>query len=99
MATRSTLASARFKTLLQSLASQATFVLQPCDGLADAIERGGVHAAALGAEDATKIIAICASNIRAMGQFGLKDGEIDTWCWAARTTLLPCEHLRELAGP
>jgi glutamate racemase len=98
MATRSTLASARFKTLLQSLASQATFVLQPCDGLADAIECGGIHAAA-GTEDATKIIAICASNVRAMGQFGLKDGEIDTLVLGCTHYPFASEHLRELLGP
>lgn len=98
MATRSTLASARFKTLLQSLAGQATFVLQPCDGLADAIERGGIHAAA-GVEDATKIIAICASNVRAMGQFGLNDGEIDTLVLGCTHYPFAGEHLRELLGP
>jgi glutamate racemase len=98
MATRSTLASARFKILLQSLASQATFVLQPCDGLADAIERGGIHAAG-GAENATKIIAICASNVRAMGRFGLNGGEIDTLVLGCTHYPFAGEHLRELLGP
>jgi glutamate racemase len=98
MATRSTLASARFKTLLQSLSGQATFVLQPCDGLADAIERGGVHAAG-GTVDATKIIAICSDNVRAMGQFGLKDGEIDTLVLGCTHYPFAGGHLRELLGP
>ena len=98
MATRSTLASARFKTLLQSLAEQASFVLQPCDGLADAIERGGIHAAA-GAEDATKIIAICANNVRAMGRFGLNEGDIDTLVLGCTHYPFAGEHLRELLGP
>jgi glutamate racemase len=40
MATRATLASARFAALLSSVESQAQFVLQPCDGLAHAIEIG-----------------------------------------------------------
>lgn len=97
MATRSTLASARFKALLQSLASQASFVLQPCDGLADAIERG-IHTAA-GAGDATKIIAICEDNVRAMGRFGLKDGEIDTLVLGCTHYPFAREHLRELLGP
>src|SRR5206468_1801147 len=39
MATRGTLASAKFKALLGSLVGQAEFILQPCDGLAEAIER------------------------------------------------------------
>jgi glutamate racemase len=101
MATRSTLASGRFKTLLQSLAGGVSFVLQPCDGLADAIERAGVHAGpgTGNAEDATKIIAICASNIRAMGQFGLKDGEIDTLVLGCTHYPFAGGHLRELLGP
>lgn len=98
MATRSTLASARFKTLLQSLEEQATFVLQPCDGLADAIERGGIRAAA-GAEDARKIIAICEDNVRAMGRFGLNEGEIDTLVLGCTHYPFASEHLRELLGP
>jgi glutamate racemase len=97
MATRSTLASARFKALLQSLAGQASFMLQPCDGLADAIERG-IHTAS-GAGDATKIIAICEANIRAMGRFGLKDGEIDTLVLGCTHYPFAREHLRELLGP
>jgi glutamate racemase len=40
MATRATLASAKFAALLSSVESQAQFVLQPCDGLAHAIEIG-----------------------------------------------------------
>jgi glutamate racemase len=68
MATRGTLNSEKFAALLASLHGQATFVLQPCDGLADAIE----HA------DATKIIASCARYTGAMGRFGIKNGELDT---------------------
>jgi glutamate racemase len=68
MATRGTLNSEKFATLLASLYGQATFVLQPCDGLADAIE----HA------DATKIIASCANYTGAMGRFGTENGEMDT---------------------
>ena len=39
LATRGTLESEKFKQLLTSLQGQAEFVLQPCDGLALAIER------------------------------------------------------------
>jgi glutamate racemase len=39
MATRGTLNSRKFQTLLALLSDQAQFVCQPCDGLADAIER------------------------------------------------------------
>ena len=68
LATRGTLASQKFKTLLTSLADQATFSCQPCDGLADAIEH----------DNTTKVRALCAYYIRAAGQFGLNSGEIDT---------------------
>jgi glutamate racemase len=105
MATRSTLASSRFKGLLDSLASQAEFVLQPCDGLADAIERdvvsdvlSGIEAHA-GAESATEIIATCARNIRAMGQFGLENGEIDTLVLGCTHYPFASDALRSLLGP
>jgi glutamate racemase len=68
MATRATLASAKFRALLSSVANPATFVCQPCDGLADAIER----------QDTSKIIALCADYTRAIGLFGTQEGEVDT---------------------
>jgi glutamate racemase len=39
LATSSTVSSSRFHKLLHSLSTQATFFTQPCNGLADAIER------------------------------------------------------------
>lgn len=68
MATRGTLQSEKFQALLASLHGQATFVLQPCDGLAIAIEHN----------DAIKIEALCADYTGAMGQFGLNSGALDT---------------------
>lgn len=68
MATRSTLHSEKFKRLLSSLESQATFVLQPCSGLVPAIE----------AFDTIKIGAACAEYTGAMGTFGSNSGEMDT---------------------
>jgi len=68
MATRGTINSEKFNTLLGSLHGKATFVLQACDGLADAIE----HA------DAIKIEAACAYYAGAMGQFGSQPGNMDT---------------------
>jgi glutamate racemase len=67
MATRGTLNSEKFRTLLESLHGKATFVLQPCDGLAYAIEH----------EDAIKTEALCAYYTGAMGLFGIKSGEMD----------------------
>ncbi|MDP3249569.1 MAG: glutamate racemase [Polaromonas sp.] len=80
MATRSTLASARFQALLTSLSTQAEFVLRPCDGLAEAIERAAVRP-----EDAPELIASCARHTEAMGRFGSQTGEIDT-------LVLGCTH-------
>lgn len=67
MATRGTLSSAKFRGLQASLENQARFVLQPCNGLADAIERS----------DAIKIEALCSYYTRAMGQFGSMPGAMD----------------------
>ncbi|HEY8907726.1 MAG TPA: glutamate racemase [Rhodoferax sp.] len=68
MATRGTLASHKFKALLATLDKQAEFICQPCDGLADAIERA----------DASKLEALCVSYTGAIGHFGLYSGEVDT---------------------
>ena len=68
MATRGTLGSGKFGGLHASLAGQATFVLQPCDGLAEAIE----HA------DATKIEELCSEYTASMGRFGTQVDQIDT---------------------
>ncbi len=79
MATRGTLASAKFQALLASQSGHAHFVLQACDGLADAIERSA------DSTDATEVIANCARQISAIGRFGHKNGEIDT-------LVLGCTH-------
>lgn len=68
MATRSTLQSDKFKRLMDSLANEAQFVLQPCPGLVPAIEQF----------DTMKIGAVCADYTRAMGEFGTQSGQIDT---------------------
>src|SRR6185312_3842504 len=101
MATRGTLASAKFGALLGALAAQAEFICQPCDGLADAIEHSTEASAEAGdgITDATDLIAHCARHTRAMGSFGCESGQIDT-------LVLGCTHypfvqaqLRELLGP
>lgn len=67
MATRSTLNSEKFRKLLDGLHGSATFVLQPCDGLADVIERS----------DAGGTLALCKEYTRTMGRFGSAAGEMD----------------------
>lgn len=89
MATRGTLGSAKFRTLVESLASQADFVCQPCDGLADAIER----------QDTAKIIALCAQYTGAMGQFGTHSGQIDTLVLGCTHYPFASEYLSKLVGP
>ncbi|MEO7159884.1 MAG: glutamate racemase [Polaromonas sp.] len=97
LATRSLLSSARFKALHDTLAAQATFVFQPCDGLADAIERSTQAMAS--PENATEIVAMCARYTSTMGVFGSKKGEID--CLVLGCTHYPfaSEQLRALLGP
>lgn len=90
MATRGTLASAKFQALLASQNGKANFVLQPCDGLADAIERS----ASTG--NATEIIAISTRHTSAMGQFGIKNGEIDTLVLGCTHYPFANEHLVKL---
>jgi glutamate racemase len=88
MATRGTLQSEKFRKLVESLHGKATFVLQPCDGLADAIER----------EDAIEIGALCARYTGAMGQFGINSGEMDTLVLGCTHYPLIEDRLRKLVG-
>ena len=67
MATRGTLTSEKFRNLLSSLHGTATFVLQPCDGLADAIER----------YDTEQSQTLCRQYTAAMGAFGSGSGAMD----------------------
>jgi glutamate racemase len=66
--TRGTLASAKVRTLHESLKGQADFVFQPCDGLADAIQN----------DQAEQVAALCARYLGAMGAFGTAPGQMDT---------------------
>ncbi|UUZ73666.1 glutamate racemase [Polaromonas sp. P1(28)-8] len=66
--TRGTLASAKVRTLHDSLKDQAEFVFQPCDGLADAIQN----------DDMAQIATLCARYMEALGPFGTQSGQIDT---------------------
>lgn len=88
MATRGTIGSEKFRTLLSSLQGQATFHVQACDGLADAIEQ------AL----ATKIIAISATCTGAMGRFGTKEGDIDTLVLGCTHYPFASAELQKLLG-
>ena len=67
LATRGTLASEKFKRLHQSMGAQADFRLQPCDGLADAIE----------AQDTGRIAHLCAHYANAVGALAAGEAQTD----------------------
>ncbi len=99
LATRGTLASAKFRELHDSLAAQAHFTCQPCDGLAAAIEAG----------DAPLTDTLAARYLAALGTLGTAEGEIDTVVLGCthyplvlpvfERLLPPGVHLLETGGP
>ena len=88
MATRATLNSHKFKTLLASMSGQSEFICQPCDGLATAIEH----------DDTSKIIALCADYTGVMGRFGIKKNEIDTLVLGCTHYPFAAAHLQLMVG-
>ena len=99
--TRGTLTSAKFGKLMASLADQAHFVVQPCDGLAHAIERS----VALPDADpdslvhATETGALCERYVQAMGSFGTGPGQMDTLVLGCTHYIFVAHELRALVGP
>ncbi|RZL62629.1 MAG: glutamate racemase [Variovorax sp.] len=89
LATRSTLASAKFAALRTSFAEQASFITVPCDGLARAIEAG----------DATEIAALCARYMAAAGPFGTAPGQVDTVVLGCTHYPFVADELRRHADP
>lgn len=89
MATRGTLASAKFAALLASQPPTVRFSLQACDGLADAIER----------QETTKIVALCQQYTEAIGDFGSEKGQIDTLVLGCTHYPFASDVLRQRLGP
>jgi glutamate racemase len=89
LATRGTLASAKFRALHQALAGQAEFVLQPCDGLAAAIEAG----------DEKETMRLCRQYVESAGRFGRSAGEIDTLVLGCTHYPFAAEAFRAATGP
>jgi glutamate racemase len=85
VATQGTLGSDKFRRLLGSLAAQADFVLQACDGLAWALERSVAHGMAETEASAQEIAGLIDRHVSAMGDFGSAAGQIDT-------LVLGCTH-------
>lgn len=92
LATRGLLSSDKFKALLASQAGRAKFLIQPCDGLADAIERSAKTA------DTAETIALCARYTSAMGSFGTEPGKIDTLVLGCTHYPFASDCLRPLVG-
>ena len=99
--TRGTLTSAKFGKLMASLADQAHFVVQPCDGLAHAIERSVALPAA--APDSpvstTETGALCERYVQAMGSFGTGPRQMDTLVLGCTHYIFVARELRALVGP
>lgn len=88
LATRGTLQSARFARLLAAQPAQVRFTLQPCDGLAHAIEQAAFAADANDLADHPAVAALAARNVAALGPLagpGAPPGAIDT-------LVLGCTH-------
>ena len=96
--TRGTLTSTKFAKLLASLHGQAEFIVQPCDGLAHAIERSTALAIPA-APTATETMALCTRYTGAMGRFGSQPGEIDTLVLGCTHYVFVQDELRRLLGP
>jgi glutamate racemase len=88
MATRGTLNSEKFRRLLDSLHGTGTFVLQPCDGLAIAIER----------MDADQTMALCREYVHGMGRFGTQAGEMDCLVLGCTHYAFAAQELVALVG-
>jgi glutamate racemase len=89
LATRGTLASAKFRALRDSLQRQAEFVLVPCDGLAAAIENG----------EQEKVQELCRRYTLDAGRFGTARGEIDTVVLGCTHYPFAADVFRDLLGP
>lgn len=98
--TRGTLTSAKFGKLMASLAGQAQFVVQPCDGLAHAIERSVAQPLpARSGAASTETGVLCARYVQAMGRFGTAPGQIDTLVLGCTHYIFVAHELRSLVGP
>lgn len=94
IATRGTLASARFAALQTAVAGDVDCVVQPCDGLAAAID-ASVHQ-----DDGPDAVQPLAAHYLAqMGRFGVARGEIDTLVLGCTHYVLVAPMLQTLVGP
>jgi glutamate racemase len=93
--TRGTLGSDKFHRLLSSLDGQAEFIVQPCNGLALAIEESTHIAASASSE---KITALLRGYTGQMGAFGHGPGQIDTLVLGCTHYVFAQNELQTLLG-
>ncbi|GGH62055.1 glutamate racemase [Comamonas phosphati] len=98
LGTRGTITSQRVAKLVAEHGQRARFHLQPCDGLARAIERSTEEPIPEHPE-ATEIRALCAKYTSALGDFGQKTGQMDTLVLGCTHYIFVKDHLRALLGP
>jgi glutamate racemase len=93
--TRGTLGSDKFHRLLSSLQGQAEFIVQPCNGLALAIEESTRTTAS---ESSEKNSALLHGYTRQMGDFGHGPGQIDTLVLGCTHYVFAQNELQTLLG-
>jgi len=96
--THGTLGSAKFAKLLATVQDQAQFVIQPCPGLAHAIEMSTIPGADADASR-NQVHRLCAQSIHAMGAFGKAPGQMDTLVLGCTHYVFAAEDLQQLVGP
>jgi glutamate racemase len=96
MATQGTVSSEKFQRLLQSLEGQADFVVQPCPGLALAIENSAHPATQVQANQVVHELLQRFS--QAMGRFGTQPGEIDTLVLGCTHYVFVQDDLQRIVG-
>lgn len=100
LATRGTLASAKFARLLDGLKDQAQFVLQACDGLAQAIENAAqAESPQTQAAAQAQVHALCRQHLSALGPLGDTPETIDTLVLGCTHYLFAAPALQAIAGP
>jgi glutamate racemase len=89
MATRFTVGSSKLRALHDGLKARAEFVLQPCDGLVEALEDN----------HGETIARLCRGYVQAMGSFGTGAGQIDTLVLGCTHYIFARDALESLVGP
>jgi glutamate racemase len=96
MATQGTVSSEKFQRLLHSLEGQADFVVQPCPGLALAIENSAHPDTHTQAHET--VHGLLQRFTQAMGRFGTQPGDIDTLVLGCTHYVFVQDNLQRIVG-